>query len=216
MKFVDNIKVFLGNRAIRKKLKRTDRKVRSCNLKDAKKIGILFDATHTVSFEIVRQLVKDLTSEKQKVLALGYVDSKQMIDHYLYRKGFEFFTHTHLNWYGKPDSESVTNFIEETFDLLIYVSLEEFYPLKYVLALSKATFKAGRLDLQQDYLDLMIDIEKEKEAMSDLKKELAKEQPGQKKHLTDYDKVANQKASIEIQTNFLINQLVHYLNQIKN
>ena len=85
-----------------------------------------------------------------------------------------------------------------------------------MLALSKATFKAGRYEPEQDYLDLMIDIEKEKEAMTDLKKELEKEQSGSKKHLTDYEKVANQKASIEIQTNFLINQLVHYLRQIQN
>ncbi len=59
-------------------------------------------------------------------------------------------------------------------------------------------------------------IEKEKEAMKDLQLELEKDQANTKQHRSKYDNIANVKTNIELQLNFLINQLNHYLSQIKN
>ena len=215
MKILEKTRLLLGERAIRKHLKSNKRQMISCNIQNAKSIGILFDATHSVAFDIVKALVKDLEKYKAKTLALGYVDSKQLIDHYLYRKGFDFFTRTQLNWYHKPTSENVEEFIKKPFDLLLDLSLNNPFPLKYIVSCSAAKFKAGRYFSDQDQLDFMIDIEKEKATMSDIRMELSKDVKADKTKNKDLEKIVNKKIQTEIQLNFLINQLIHYLSQIK-
>lgn len=212
---MSGIRSKVGNYVLRKSLKKQKRKMQSCNLHKAVSIGIIFNATHVFSFEVIKDFVKELSTTAKEIFVLGFVDSKQMIDHYLYRKGFEFFTHNQLNWYKKPEGEIIKEFINKDFDILFYLSLEDIYPLRYILALSKAKFKVGRFFENDEYLDFMIDIEKEKTAMKELQKELAKDQKKMKQHLTSYDKIADKKTDIELQLSFLINQLNHYLAQIK-
>ena len=215
MNLAGNIKEKVGRFVLNKNIHAQKRKMCSCNLRKAKSIGVLFDATQPYGFEIIKDLVKELSAHAE-VMVLGFVDSKQMIDHYLYRKGFEFFTRNHLNWYDKPQSEAVNDFINKEFDILLNLSLEICYPVKYIFALSKAKFKAGRYMEDETIADFMINIEKEKEAMLELQKELSKDQLQAKGHRTSYDKIAEIKTNAELQLNFLINQLVHYLSQIKN
>ena len=205
-----------GDYTLKRSVKRQKRKLQSCNLHQAKSIGILFDATQMVSFEIVKGLARELSEDTKDIMVLGYVDSKQMIDHYLIRKGFEFFTKNDLNWYKKPHGEAVDKFIKKEFDILYYLNLEDLFPLRYILALSKAKFKTGKFIEDDEYLDLMIDIEKEKEAMKNLQLELEKDRNNSRQHRSKYDSIANVKTNIELQLNFLINQLNHYLSQIKN
>jgi len=217
MKIIENTKAFLGRHAIRRELKNSRRQLASCNIQNAKSIGILFDATQQISFEIVKELVKDLEKNKSKVEVLGFVDSKQLIDHYLYRKGFNFFTHNELNWYYKPVGENVESFVKKPFDILLDLSLENPYPMNYILACSQAKFKAGRFCQDQEYLDFMIDIEKEKTTLSDIRSELAKDSTHSVKtnKNKELEKIMAKKVQTEIQLNFLINQLMHYLAQIK-
>lgn len=216
MKFFENTKAFLGKRAIRTYLRKTKREVTACNIEKAKTIGILFNATHQISFEIVKEMVKNLSSRKNKIDILGYVDSKNLIDHYLYRKGFEFFTQKQLNWYYKPVEETVNSFVEKKFDILIDLSLDDPYPIQYIIAVSKAKFKVGRYTEGNEYLDFMIDIEKEKEAMKKLRHEIYKDSKELRYRNKDVEQIVNVKAQTEIQLNFLISNLLHYLSLIKN
>jgi hypothetical protein len=216
MKLIENTKAYMGNRAISSYLRDARRELRSCNINNAKSIGILFNATHQVSFEIVKDLVKDLTTKKNEIEVLGYVDSKQLIDHYLYRKGFEFFTRSQLNWYYKPTQPNVDAFINKPFDILIDLSLDDPFPIKYIIACSTAKFKAGRFTPIHEYLDFMIDIEKEKKTMNDLKSELEKDMEKHKSRNKEVETIVDKKIQTEIQLNFLINQLLHYLSIIKN
>ncbi len=197
-----------------KNSKLVSRQKKVCNLKDAKNIGILYNATHLVSFEIIKDLVKSLSSKNVKVSALGYVHSNMLIDHYLYRKGFEFFTQTDLNWYYKPVSKVVEDFINNPFDILIDLSLEDYYPVQYILMSSISTFKVGRYKSDQEFLDLMIDLEKEKMEMKKIHDEVTKNKKDKDKE-AEIEEEVEQKVEIEIQLNFLINQLMHYLSLIK-
>ena len=141
---------------------------------NAKHIGIIYNATEYVSFEIIKNLAKDLAHDSKKISVLGYVDSKKLIDNYLYRKGFDFFSKNELNWYFKPVSPVVDQFITEPFDILINLSLEDHFPIRYITTLSPAQFKAGIFSADDSCLDLMIDIEKEKRTMHSLQKEIVK------------------------------------------
>jgi hypothetical protein len=216
MKIIENTRDWLGKKSIQTFLKNKERETVACNVNEAKSIGILFNATHQVSFEIVKALVKDLSTKKNKIDVLGFVDSKQLIDHYLYRKGFDFFTQSQLNWYYKPVVENVQKFIENPYDILIDLSLDDPFPIHYIIACSRAKFKVGRYYEGQDCLDFMIDMEKEKEAMDKIRDELNKDLQDKKKNNTEVERIVDKKAQTEIQLNFLINQLIHYLSLIKS
>jgi len=216
MKCIENTKAYLGRRAINSCLRKNKRQVNVCNINNAKTIGILFNATHQISFDIVKEMVKNIANKENKIEVLGYVDSKNLIDHYLYRKGFDFFTHKQLNWYYKPVDETVHSFIEKKFDILINLSLDEPYPIQYIVALSKAKFKVGKYSQGNEYLDFMIDIEKEKEAMKNLRKEIAEDKKEIRYRNKEVERIVNLKAQTEIQLNFLIAQILHYLALINN
>ena len=215
MNIVDNFKLTVGERRLTKKYLQAKRNTKVCTIASAKSIGILFDATEPASFEIIRDFVKRLENNKKEITILGYVNDKKLIDHYLYRKGFDFFTKTNLNWYNKPENESIEQFISKPFDVLFNLSLRELFPLQYILALSKAKLKVGKFSPEQPYLDLMIDIEKEKEAMNNIRNEVQKSKGEKGLKPKDYESIVSSKASIEIQLNFLINQLMHYLSILK-
>jgi hypothetical protein len=215
MNFIENTKARWGERILNSKLNTSERKTVACNINEALNIGILFNATEQVSFEIVKELVKNLSNKKNNIEVLGYVDTKQLIDHYLYRKGFDFFTRKQLNWYYKPLSDNVEEFIKKPFDLLLDLSLDNPFPLKYIVTYSEAKFKAGRYSENCTYLDLMIDITKEKEAMSALKNEVEKNSPNKEQKNKEVEQIVDKKVQTEIQLNFLINQLIHYLSILK-
>jgi hypothetical protein len=213
MKFSESIKTKIGSRILEKKLKNRQRSIVVCNIQHAQKIGIIYNATEFVSFEIIKDLTKKL-SQHSEVSILGYVNSKKLIDHYLYRKGFDFFSRNDLNWYYRPVSEVTESFIRKNFDILIDLSLENYYPIQYIVALSPATFKAGRFSREEKYLDLMIDMEKENEQMKRLHEEII----GDKKNVrssNEIEKDIEKKTQTELQLSFLINQIMHYLSILK-
>ncbi len=215
VKILGNTRAYIGQKVLERKLRDSTRIPVVCNINDAKKIGIIYNATHLVSFEIIRNFVKDLSQKKISVTALGYVNSKKLIDHYLYRKGFYFFTKSNLNWFDKPVTDAVEEFIKIPFDILINLSLEEYYPVQYVVALSISTFKVGRYIDEPNYLDFMIDIEKEKKVMKDIKMEIRDDNKTEKPD-REIEESIEEKVDIEFQLDFLITQLMHYLSIIKS
>jgi hypothetical protein len=214
MNFIQNIKVSIGESKLAKKLKEQVHVPVVCTLNEAKNIGIIYNATEVVSFEIIRNLVKGISRESVTVTVLGYVDSKKLIDHYLYRKGFDFFSKNELNWYFKPIARVVEQFIKEPFDLLIDLSLDDYYPIRYISAVSPALFKVGRFSPKNAYLDFMIDIEKEKQTMQHVHNEIMHEIKFRSES-NEIEADVERKTETELQLNFLISQLQHYLSILK-
>jgi len=214
MKIVDNFKLIVGERMLMNHQKNKVRLAAFYTINEAKNIGIIYNATEFVSFEIIKNLVKNLSHDTRKISVLGYVNSKNLIDNYLYRKGFDFFSRNDLNWYFKPISQVVDQFIREPFDLLINLSLDDHYPIRYITSFSSAVFKAGRYSPDDTCLDFMIDIEKEKLAMRTVHEEVEKQHLGKSEN-NDIEAGIEKKTETEILLNFLINQLIHYLSILK-
>ena len=213
MKWTEQFKTGMGRYFLARKIRSLDRKVHACNLGNARQIGIIYNATEYISFEIIRDLVRTLSEKSEKVSVLGYVDSKKLIDHYLYRKGFDFFSRSDLNWYYKPISPAAVQFMNEPFDLLMDLSLDDHFPIRYITSVSPSTFKAGRFMPEDETLDFMIDIEKEKQSIRALHEEITRETnpKGEKKELEADMELSTEK---ELQLKFLINQMIHYLSLI--
>lgn len=160
MRLFDRIKEWLGMRRL---LKETlpDRKPVPRNLAHSVKIGIVYLAVDEKAHSDVRNYVKKIKDEigLHKIQCLGYSDEKALPAFLNARLNFDAFCQKDLNWYRIPGGNTVNNFITEEFDILIDLTLEDYLPIQYIVAKSKARFKVGRFtEGNKRFLDMMIDI----------------------------------------------------------
>lgn len=158
MSIFAKIKEKIGRSILNSKLKKTHRKRAVFNFDTASTVGIIFNATSEESYTITKEFVKFLESKKLKVERLGFVDNKELRDFYKQTPTAKYFSKKNINWYGKPKSPDVDEFINKEFDILIDLSLIDEYPIIYISSLSKAKFKVGRFSGKAEFLDFMIDI----------------------------------------------------------
>lgn len=160
MSVFENIKAKLGNLRFAKEVAKMSHEREAVGFDAAKKIGILYDATDPSDFEIVKQYVKEVRGQSKEVMALGFVDKKELSSNQFAQLGLEFFSKKNLNWKMIPNNRAVVNFIDEKFDVVINLAKNEIFPLRYIAALSKARFRVGRFDKHFTYCyDLMIHSE---------------------------------------------------------
>ncbi len=160
MKLIRDIQRLVGILDLHRRLRQVERHKCIHNFTTARSAGIMFACRNEEEFESVKEFKHFLESEAIDTSVLGYVDDLEVPDHYLLRKGFSFFCQKDLKWSKAPGAEFVRDFSRKPFDILFDLSLEDHFPLYYVLKLSPASYKIGRFLKQTEY-DLMIDIEKE-------------------------------------------------------
>jgi hypothetical protein len=160
VKLIGDIQRFLGTIDLRRKLRQVKRHKCMHNFTTARSAGILFACRNENEFEAVKEFKQFLESEAIKTSVLGYVDDQVIPDHYLLRTGFNFFCQKDLKWSQVPGVSNAFEFSRNPFDILFDLSLEDHFPLKYILKISPASYKIGRFGTHSEY-DLMIDIEKD-------------------------------------------------------
>jgi len=90
---------------------------------------------------------------------LGYVKSKSLIQRFLPKLSYDFFSRKDISWFYRPIHNKVKDFMEKDFDLLIDLNLADSFALKYIAGLSKAICRVGRFSEDNIlYYDLMIDV----------------------------------------------------------
>ena len=150
----------LSGYLINKEIKSAQRKGEVVSIDRAKTIGILYDATNDNDYEIVKNYVRQLMSDSKDVIALGYIDKKDLPGTRFMKLGLDFFTQKSLNWKMKPYNPIVNSFIGRDVDILIYFNVNKCIPLAYVANQVKARFRIGRYDLAYAGLfDFMIKID---------------------------------------------------------
>jgi len=158
----NNIKLKVGNYNLQRKLSNFKRKRESHNFKTAKTAGILFTPTDAVSFEQIKQFLAYLNTFKLQIYVLGYIDSKNIPENFLFWKGINLFSKKELNWNLIPNTPIVKDFIDKPFDLLFDLSLKNYFPIEYIARLSHSKFKIGRFTQEHASYDLMFDLNKDK------------------------------------------------------
>lgn len=131
------------------------------NLEGATKVGIVYHVKDERSFKRVKNYVKKLKEEQgiSKIKALGYYEGKEQPVYLDSRLHYDYFNRKDLNWYGKPHGSRVESFVNEAYEILIDLSLEDRLPLQFVMANSQARFKVGRLSpLNEKINDMLIDM----------------------------------------------------------
>jgi hypothetical protein len=165
MSLIKKIKKSLAERSLRSELRSRSRNRKSgmFGFDDMRTVGILFDAGSTEDFELVKRYVVYLREHRKKVKVIGYFSSKKIPDLTYSKLEYDFFSSKEVNWLGKPGTATVSNFISEEFDLLIDLNIHDHFPLRYIAAMSNATFKVGKyVEDDTDLYDMMIDSDNTK------------------------------------------------------
>ena len=149
-----------GKYLLEKRIKHIRRDKAVHNFNTARSACIIFQCTEDEDFNIIKSFKKFLEEHDIKVFVIGYVDEKQVPDHFLLRTGFNCFCQKELNWAYIPSSPFLTEFLSKEFDLLFDLSLRKLFPVHYLVSMSRAQYKIGRFTENNNY-DLMIDIRKE-------------------------------------------------------
>lgn len=160
MSIIDTLRNYIGNFYFRREVTKSARFRKLHNLKDAKKIGILYPLDDVPDYDIVSQLVAQFQQEHKEVKALGYVKNKQLVERFLPKLAFDFFSRKEISFFLRPLDAKVKDFIEKEFDILIDLSLTDNLPLKFISGLSAAHCRIGRFAEQNAVCyDLMIQVD---------------------------------------------------------
>lgn len=169
MSILDNIKNKFSDFSYNRRSKRRSNVI-ALNIKVAKRVGIVYRADSKESFELVKRYVKFLREYKIKVRTIGYFNENEIPKEVNPKLEFDYFCRKDLNFQLEPKCVVVDNFIEEQFDILIDVTVEEDKVLRNPVFFSNATFKIGAAGKKSsDDLDLMITL-KEGEGIRQLMK----------------------------------------------
>jgi hypothetical protein len=164
---IEKLKNTYANFHLKKDASKVERTRKDPDIHKNASIGILYDATDKDNFEVVREFFRDLRSHEKNPVSLGYIDYKEVTFHPLARPESDYFFKDQLNWMKKPSGPVVENFIKEPFDILINLTLEDFHPLDYIAALSKAGLKIGRANSAVSFCyDLTFHLDKEADVKS--------------------------------------------------
>ena len=156
------IRTIAGNQFLRDKLDKIHRNRKITNLKEARKIGILYALDDVPDYEVVAEFVAELQRDHKEVKALGFVKNKNLVSRFLPKLSFDFFSARDLNWFYKPVHSKVKDFIEKEFDILMDLSLKDTLPLKFISAWSLAHCRVGRYsESNHECYDIMLDIGKD-------------------------------------------------------
>jgi hypothetical protein len=155
----EKIRIRIGQYYLKKELERLRRTVQLTSLNGARKIGILYSLDDVPDYERVSEFVSVLQNEQKEVKALGYVKNKELVQRFLPKLSYDFFSRRDLTWFYKPVHATVKDFIEKEFDLLIDLSTTDNFPLRYISGLSRSLYKVGCFSAENTlYYDFMINL----------------------------------------------------------
>lgn len=154
----NKLKLKVGHRRLRKALKGIKRNRLVYNLDTARTIGVLFNATSEEVYHHVANFSNQLLGRNLQVEMLAFFAGKEVPNSYLANPKLKLFTKRELNWYRKPCVPHVDEFIDKEFDILIDLSMEELFPLKWIATLSKSKFKVGNLSYYGTPNDMIINL----------------------------------------------------------
>jgi len=147
---------WLHNLILQYKLKRLQRQASIVPLKDATSVAILFTAVNQKVIQQVSSFVKRLKDQGKDVDVLAYVPLYQETPFVR----FDAMTKRDINILQIPKRKNKGRYMDQRYDLMINLSMDECLPLEYIIALSPTTYKVGRYQENKTYCyDLMLNID---------------------------------------------------------
>lgn len=160
MKLIRNIKDRIRLWFLKRALKELKRTKKTFGYNQANTFGIMYDASTEENYRQIASLVKELQNDKKKVKTLGFFNMKDLPEYCFPQLSFEFCNAGNFAWNQKPKDKAVLDFIDSQYDVIIDLTPSDFFHIKYLMAISDASFKVGRFhEKYVDLYDLMIQID---------------------------------------------------------
>ncbi len=158
--FINNIKLNTGSFLLKRNFNRSIRNRILVNLNLAESVVIICQINSEEQFKQLNALVKELTTNRRKVMLIGFVNDKGIPDYCVVAGPGYYFSQQDLNWLGIPKNDYILKFIEKDLDILMDLTRNDNFTTKYIVALSKAKLKTGQQsNAKEPYLDVMIDMD---------------------------------------------------------
>lgn len=141
---------------LRKELSKVKRVTSFQNFSSASNVGII---CYSDDGSFNKESCKFIDFIKQKglnVYGLGISPQKDLITSSPHIANFEYFGLDEVNWYGKPIGDDAIDFVKQKSDILIDISMADFYAVKYIFATANSKFKITSSGEKEQFADFVI------------------------------------------------------------
>ncbi len=129
---------------------------------NAKRIALLYDAGPDGKTAFINKIINNLEHDGKIVRAIGFFNQKRIPEGVIVNQKVGFFSKKSFSVWMYPKSETVRKFIDQPYDLLIDLTVQPHFMVKYVAGITKASYKAGAH--HSDYLsvfDLLLYVDEQ-------------------------------------------------------
>jgi hypothetical protein len=123
----------------------------------AKTVGIICASVNERDY-ILNNFRHFLSQRGIQYQLLEYCNGKKIPENNSFLNELDFFTQKDLSFFFIPHSPAVNKFINRPFDMLINCSMKTYFPVHYVMGVSRARCKVGIGNEEEN--DLSMDIKK--------------------------------------------------------
>jgi len=164
MILTERIQKSVGQAILLRNSKKLSRKRFIHNLNTAEKVGVVFSPRNTSELKTIKSFLAFLKKLEIKVYPLAFMDHKRHDINIIMESRINFVDRKDFNWFHKPLSPALTNFIKHDFDILINLGMYYTLPINYIISLSRAKLKVGKyFENKESFCDLMIDVKDSKD-----------------------------------------------------
>ena len=110
---------------------------------DAKRVALIFDAGTNGKPNFINKIIGNLEHDGKHVTTLGFFNQKRIPEGIKIGEKVGFVARKSFSVWMRPKSDVVRNFIEQRYDLLIDLTVQGPFMVKYVAGITKASYKAG-------------------------------------------------------------------------
>ncbi len=158
MNIIDSVKKISGNIALKKMVTRNNKDPEQVSFKDAVKFGVLYYLKHEDEINPIGELIHFLQDKKKAVYIIGATTGFPIPKSKITNVNFIQLKDDELKWNGVPDSYRIKTFLENDFDIIIDLTMEDYFPTKYLLVASHAKIKVGNYNSKTSkFYHFMID-----------------------------------------------------------
>ncbi len=166
MNALNFIQTKIGYSILTRLLKKKRRSKKFHNFSSAKSIGVIFNASTSDSYQCSKDFIEQLKLGNVKVEGLGYTKKRKVngLASTAAQDGLKVFSIRDRNWYQKPTNNAVSEFTQNQYDMLIDLSLEQEFSVKYIMGTTDAEFKVGHeLESNELIYDFVLDMKERNE-----------------------------------------------------
>lgn len=118
----------------------------------ARQIGLLCEADGRDEMAFLNRFIEKLEADGKQITSIGYFSKKHMTDISTMPEAVQWFRRKDFSMFLRPKAAQLQNFARQPFDILIDLTSAKAHQMKYIAAISTASFKAGSHN--QDYMNI--------------------------------------------------------------